>query len=173
MSARAQSAGNDQDEALQDVETQQYLTFLLAGEEYAVSILAVQEVRGWEQATPMPNTPAFIRGVVNLRGEVVPVVDLRMRFGLPEKEYDDTTVVIVLAVEVDGRRRTMGIVVDAVSEVYDVEERALQAAPERAGAISVEFVEGLATVSDTLIIVLSVDSLVRSIIEQASEKTSV
>jgi purine-binding chemotaxis protein CheW len=167
MSASAEVVERDAECFDDEANKRQFLTFLLAGEEYAVSILAVQEVRGWEYATSMPNTPAYIRGVVNLRGEVVPVVDLRLRFGLKEKQYDDTTVVIVLAVEVEGRRRTMGMVVDAVSEVYDVNEDKLQPAPERAGAISGEFVDGLATMGETLIIVLSVESLIHSVIEDS------
>lgn len=140
----------------------QYLTFILAGEEYGVDILRVQEIKGWDRVTPIPNTPQYVRGVINLRGTIVPIIDLRNRFGMPAIEYGPTTVVIVLKVVSEDRDRIMGIVVDAVSEVYNVAEKDMRPAPDFGGNISVDFVRGLATVEDKMIIVLNIDRLLNA-----------
>lgn len=138
----------------------QYLTFLLSGEEYGVDILTVQELRGWEKTTSMPNTPSFVLGVINLRGVVVPIVDLRNRFGLESKEHGPTTVVIIVKVQAGGSERVLGIVVDAVSEVYDINPKDLQPAPEMDGAISIDFVTGLVTIDDKMVILLDINKLI-------------
>lgn len=138
----------------------QYLTFMLAGEEYGVDILTVQELRGWEHTTPIPNTPAFVLGVINLRGVVVPIVDLRARFGLAAMEYGPTTVVIIVKVEAAGKERVLGIVVDAVSEVYDINKDDMQPPPDMDGSISIDFVTGLATMDDKMVILLDINKLV-------------
>src|SRR6478752_4670857 len=96
----------------------QYLTFVCAGEEYGVEILCVQEIKGWENVTRVPYTPNYMLGVMNLRGVIVPVIDLRVRFGLPARAMDGSTVVIVVRVRSTRGEKTAGIVVDAVSEVY-------------------------------------------------------
>ncbi|HEY9199534.1 MAG TPA: chemotaxis protein CheW [Gammaproteobacteria bacterium] len=140
----------------------QYLTFLLAGEEYAVDILRVQEIKGWTRATPIPNTPAYIKGVINLRGTIVPIVDLREHFGLPVVEYGPTTVIIVLRIECADRQRIVGIVVDAVSEVYDLADDSLQAPPDFGSAVYVEFMRGMATVDAKMLIVLDIDHLINT-----------
>ena len=112
--------------------TDQYLTFILADEEYGVDILRVQEIKGWERVTPIPKTPDYIKGVINLRGTIVPIIDLRQRFGLEYKEYNPMTVVIVLKVVSSDSEteRTMGIVVDAVSEVYDITKQETKLPPD-------------------------------------------
>jgi len=138
----------------------QYLTFMLSGEEYGVDILTVQELRGWENTTPIPNTPAFVLGVINLRGVVVPIVDLRARFGLADMEYGPTTVVIIVKVEAAGKERVLGIVVDAVSEVYDINKDDMQPPPDMDGSISIDFVTGLATMDDKMVILLDINKLV-------------
>lgn len=138
----------------------QYLTFMLSGEEYGVDILTVQELRGWENATPIPNTPSFVLGVINLRGVVVPIVDLRDRFGLECKEYGPTTVVIIVKVDAGEKERVMGIVVDAVSEVYDINPSEMQPPPDMEGAISIDFVTGLATMDDKMVILLDINKLI-------------
>jgi len=143
-------------------EGDQYLTFLLAGEEYGVDILRVQEIKGWDNATPIPNTPNYIKGVINLRGTIVPIVDLRERFGLEPIPYGPTTVVIVLKVSSETGTRTMGVVVDAVSEVYNIKPEELKAAPNFGQAISTDFVLGLATVDEKMVIVLDIDHLLNS-----------
>ncbi|MDX8389270.1 MAG: chemotaxis protein CheW [Mariprofundaceae bacterium] len=143
-----------------DTTDDQYLTFLLAGEEYGVDILTVQELRGWEDATKIPNTPSYIRGVINLRGVVVPIVDLRERFNLEAIEYGPTTVVIIVKVSANGKDRIMGIVVDAVSEVYSFSANEMQPAPDMDGAISIDFVKGLATIDDKMVILLEINRLI-------------
>ena len=154
----------------------QYLTFLLAGEEYGVDILRVQEIKGWDSVTMIPNTPDYIKGVINLRGTIVPIVDLRARFSLETIPYGITTVVIVLRVNSDNGSRIMGIVVDAVSEVYNISEDALKQAPDFGQAISTDFVMGLGTVDDKMIIVLDIDhllnsSVLKAISDQADKNT--
>lgn len=137
----------------------QYLTFILAEEEYGLDILRVQEIRGWGPVTPIPNTPRYIKGVINLRGSIVPIVDLRERFGLESVPYGPTTVVIVLKVVDDVRDRVMGIVVDAVSDVYNIRPDELKPAPDFGQSTSTEYVHGLGTVEDKMIIVLHIDRL--------------
>ena len=140
----------------------QYLTFILANEEYGVDILRVQEIRGWDNATPIPNTPKYIKGVMNLRGTIVPIIDLRERFNMEHLAYGPTTVVIVLKVYAEERERVMGIVVDAVSEVYNISNADLQPAPDFGDMVSLEFVQGLATVEEKMVIVLDIDHLLTS-----------
>jgi purine-binding chemotaxis protein CheW len=140
----------------------QFLTFLLAGEEYGVDILRVQEIKGWDSVTPIPNTPDYIRGVINLRGTIVPIVDLRCRFGLEAIEYGPMTVVIVLKVFDGDDSRVMGVVVDAVSDVYNVQEDALKSAPDFGDVVDVAFVQGLATVGEVMVIILDIDKLLNS-----------
>lgn len=140
--------------------TDQYLTFMLGEEEFGVDILRVQEIKGWEQATAIPNTPDYIRGVMNLRGTVVPIIDLRRRFELDSAEYTATTVVIVLKVEGDHSTRTMGFVVDAVSEVYNVSADNLQPAPDFGTRVNTQFIRGLAVVEEKMIILLDFDRLI-------------
>lgn len=141
------------------VNADQYLTFMVADEEYGVDILRVQEIKGWDRVTPIPNTPPYVRGVINLRGTIVPIIDLRLRFNLDQIDYGPTTVVIVLKVEVSDRDRIMGIVVDAVSDVYAVPAVELRPAPDFGGNVSVEFVRGLATVDEKMVIILNIDEL--------------
>lgn len=140
----------------------QFLTFILAGEEYGVDILRVQEIKGWDEVTPIPNTPDYVKGVINLRGAIVPIVDLRQRFALDELEYGPTTVMIILKVRNDERERIMGIVVDAVSEVYNINGSELQPPPEFGGVIKTEFLRGLASVEEKMIIVLDIDHLLNA-----------
>ncbi len=138
----------------------QYLTFMLAGEEYGLEILKVQEIKGWDSVTPIPNTPRHVLGVLNLRGAVVPIIDLRKRFALDSVPYGPTTVVIVVKMTEDEQERTVGLVVDAVADVYRLEGEEIQPAPEMGGAIQTEFVRGLATVEEKMVILLEVDRLI-------------
>lgn len=138
----------------------QYLTFILAGAEYGVDILRVQEIKGWDTATEIPNTPEYIRGVINLRGTIVPIVDLRKRFHMEAVAYGNTTVVVVLKVKGAGGERTMGFVVDAVSDVYNITVDQINAAPDFGSSVNTEFVKGLATVEDKMVILLDIDQLV-------------
>jgi purine-binding chemotaxis protein CheW len=140
---------------------EQFLTFVLGGEEYGVTILQVQGIQGWDRVTPIPNTPDFILGVINLRGAIVPIVDLRRRFGMPAAEFGPTTVVIVVRVaQEDRNERTLGLVVDAVSEVCNVNADDRKPAPDFGSGIKTDFVKGLATVENRMVILLDIDRLV-------------
>lgn len=136
----------------------QYLSFRLGKEEYAVDVLKVQEIRSYEEATRIPHTPEYVAGIINLRGAVVPIIDLRRRFELPV-EIDFATVNVLVKVNRGGKERTIGLVVDSVSEVYEVTDSEKQPAPEMGGTIANEFIESLATLDDRLIILLNIDYL--------------
>lgn len=143
-------------------DAKQYLTFLLAEAEYGVDILRVQEIKGWDMVTALPNTPGYVRGVMNLRGTIVPIIDLRQRFGLDTIEYGLTTVVVVLRVTHERGSRIMGIVVDAVSDVYNVTDAEMRTAPECANTVSGDCVRGLATVNGKMVIILDIDQLLNA-----------
>ncbi|MGD8483654.1 MAG: chemotaxis protein CheW [Thioalkalispiraceae bacterium] len=145
-----------------DSDAEQYLTFVLAGEEYGVDILRVQEIKGWDAVTQIPNTPHYIKGVINLRGTIVPIIDMRLRFNLEEMEYGPTTVVIVLRVEGEDKSRIMGIVVDGVSDTYNIPEDAVKPAPDFGAAVDTAFVQGLATVEEKMVIILNIDKMLNS-----------
>ncbi|MDH5216767.1 MAG: chemotaxis protein CheW [Gammaproteobacteria bacterium] len=140
----------------------QFLTFIMANEEYGVDILRVQEIRGWDNVTPIPNTPSYIKGVINLRGTIVPIIDLRERFGLEKMEYDATTVVIVLKVVSAEKERIMGIVVDAVSDVYNVGEDEMKSPPDFGSVVSIDFVKGLVAIEEKMLIILEIDDMLNS-----------
>jgi len=145
----------------QNDDNDQVLSFLLGQEEYGVDILRVQEIKGWEHTTPIPNTPKFVMGVINLRGAVVPIIDLRLRFGLEEMTYDDTTVVIIVRSEdAVGAQKIIGLVVDGVSDVYTIQPKDLQAAPDMSGRVKSDYIQGLATINEKLIVILHVDPLI-------------
>ncbi len=142
--------------------TDQFLTFMLAGEEYGVDILRVQEIKGWDAVTNIPNTPEYIRGVINLRGTIVPIVDLRLRFNMEKMEYGPTTVVIVLKVMSDEKSRIMGIVVDGVSDVYNIPSEEIREAPDFGSGIDTDFVMGLASVEEKMVILLDIDHMLNA-----------
>lgn len=137
----------------------QYLTFVMDGEEYGIEILSVQEIRGWEQTTVIPNSEPFVKGVINLRGTVVPVIDLRLRFGLAKADYNDLTVVIIVKVELEGQAKIMGLVVDAVSDVYNIEKQQAKKAPEIGDVESRAFIEGLINVGDKMVVLLDLEKV--------------
>lgn len=147
----------------------QYLTFILNNEEYGVDILRVQEIRGWEHATSIPNAPDYVAGVINLRGMVIPIIDLRKRFGLPGCEVGSTTVIVIVKVINEADERTVGMVVDAVSEVYNVKADLISETPELGSAINTKFIKGLATIDGKMIILLDIDLLVNVGVLQAEE----
>jgi len=140
----------------------QYLTFILAGEEYGVDILRVQEIKGWDSVTPIPNAPAYIKGVINIRGTIVPVIDLRLRFNLEALEYGLMTVMIVLKVFNGDKHRIMGVVVDAVSDVYDITSDQIRPTPDFGAGVNVEYLKGLATVNSKMVILLDIDNLLNT-----------
>src|SRR6185295_14223238 len=124
----------------------QFLTFVCAGEEYGVDILCVQEIKGWDGVTRVPYTPSYLLGVMNLRGVIVPVIDLRTRFGVAQRAPDSSTVVIVVRVRSETGEKTAGIVVDAVSEVYSVTPGNIKATPDLGAVADSACVRGLASV---------------------------
>ena len=140
--------------------SKQVLTFTLGDETYGVDILRVQEIRGWSPVTRIPQSQAHVLGVLNLRGSIVPIVDLRMRFSLPRAEYTPLTVIIVLSVESPQGRRDFGVVVDGVSDVVDVAAGEVKAAPELGRQASTEFIAGLAAVSGRMVMLLDIDRLI-------------
>jgi purine-binding chemotaxis protein CheW len=135
----------------------EFLTFTLGAEEYAIDILKVQEIRGYEAVTKIANTPGFIKGVINLRGLIVPIVDLRIKFNLSEPVYDEFTVAIILNIG----RRVIGVVVDSVSDVVSLAEDSIHPAPEF-GTFDIQYLMGLATLEGRMLILLDIERLMTS-----------
>src|ERR1044072_8079836 len=147
----------------------QYLTFVCAGEEYGVEILCVQEIKGWENVTRVPYTPNYLLGVMNLRGVIVPVIDLRVRFGLPARAMDGSTAGVVVRVSSNRGEKTAGIVVDAVSEVYSVMPDDIKPAPSLGASVDSACVRGLATVDEKMVMLLDMYRLVSTCIDAPEE----
>lgn len=145
---------------------EQYLTFFMNEEEFGVNILSVQEIRGWEAVTPIPNAPKQVLGVMNLRGTVAPVIDLRMCFGLNALSYTDETVVIILTVPSEnGGTKIMGVVVDAVSDVHNFDEDSVQPSPELSHEGQAQYIKGLGSTDDQMVILLNLnDQLIDDIV---------
>jgi purine-binding chemotaxis protein CheW len=137
-----------------DADQDQYLTFFMAGEEYGIDILSVQEIRGCDNTTCIPNSPNYIQGVLNLRGTIVPIVDLRLRFGLERLEFGDITVVIVVKAQLDDGEKIIGMIVDAVSDVYSVDRHETTKAPDIGAAQNREYLKGLVNVGEKMIVLL-------------------
>lgn len=141
-----------------DLVASEYLTFTLGQEEYAIDILKVQEIRGYEKPTLIANAPAFIKGVINLRGIIVPIVDLRVKFNLGKIEYTPFTVVIILNVA----GRVIGIVVDSVSDVMALTSGQIRQAPDFSGTFDTKYILGLAAVDTRMMIVTDIERLMTS-----------
>lgn len=153
-----------------DRDHRQYVTFKLAGEEYGIDILKVQEIRGFERTTKIPNTQEYILGVINLRGSVVPVVDLRIKFNLPSIEHGASTVIILVRIRSSNGERTVGLVVDAVSDVHLINNDEVTVTPSLGANIARDFITGLATVEEKMIILLDIDRLVATgILEEVEQ----
>jgi purine-binding chemotaxis protein CheW len=144
------------------VRVKEFLTFKLGGEEYGIDILKVQEIRGYDAVTRIANAPAFIKGVVNLRGVIVPIVDLRIKFALGEARYDAFTVVVILNVA----GRVVGAVVDSVSDVLELDEKQIKPAPEFNSLLDTSYITGLGTVEsaegERLLILVDIERLMSS-----------
>lgn len=138
----------------------QMLTFMLGDETYGVDILRVQEIRGWSPVTRIPQSPPHVLGVLNLRGSIVPVVDLRMRLNLDRAEYTAVTVIIVLSVDSGHGRRDFGVVVDGVSDVINVQGADVKPPPDLGADVSTDYIQGLATVSERMVMLLDIDRLI-------------
>lgn len=144
-------------------EKKQFLSFNLGGDDYGVDILRVQEIRGWETLRPLPDTPDYVKGVLDLRGTIVPIIDLRIRLNMSEVEYQATTVVIILTVKSEsGESQLVGAVVDAVSDVLDAETKEIKPAPEIASRINDRYFQGMITRDKRMVVLLDVDLLFRA-----------
>jgi len=139
-------------------DAREYLTFKLGNEEYGIDILKVQEIRGYDQVTPIANSPGFLKGVINLRGTIVPIVDMRIKFGVSKAEYDQFTVVIILNIA----HRVVGIVVDSVSDVTPLSSDQVRPTPELSGAVDTSYIDGLASLSERMLILLDIEKLMTS-----------
>ncbi|MBA3773968.1 MAG: chemotaxis protein CheW [Ramlibacter sp.] len=152
-----------------DARKSEFLTFRLGSESYGIEILKVQEIRGYETPTSIANAPPFIKGVINLRGVIVPILDLRVKFRLPDTPYDEFTVVIILNVAT----RVVGVVVDSVSDVLSLDSEEIRATPEFASAtFDTKYITGLATVDERMLIMLDIEKLLTgadmSLVESAA-----
>ncbi len=145
-----------------DSQIEQFLTFELAGESYGVEILKVQEIRGWEPVREIPNTPDFIKGALNLRGSIVPIIDLRERFGMESTEYSPITVVIVLCVENTEGSNVMGIVADAVSDVLEIKLGEIKDTPKLGSKIDTRYMRGMYVGNEQMVMLLDSDKLLDS-----------
>ncbi len=147
------------DSKSKNTQIEQYLTFQLADEAYGVEILKVQEIRGWESVRDIPNTPDYIKGALNLRGSIVPIIDLRIRFGMEQVEYTPVTVVIVLCVENKSGSHVMGIVADAVSDVLDIKVSDIKKSPDLGSKIDTRYMCGMYVWKESMIMLLDADKL--------------
>ena len=137
-----------------------FLTFALCGEEYGVEILKVKEIIGIMNITPVPQTPSFVKGVINLRGKVIPVIDLRLKFGMEKQDYDERTCIIVIDIpDGTGKRIVMGIVVDSVSEVLTIRNEDIEDTPAFGARMNTGFIMGMAKVKGAVKILLDIDKV--------------
>ncbi|ACO78622.1 Chemotaxis protein [Azotobacter vinelandii CA] len=150
-----------------DTHTREFLVFSLGSEEYAIDILKAQEIRSYENVTRIANTPDFIKGVTNLRGVIVPIVDLRIKFHLERVEYGGQTVVIVVNVE----GRVVGVVVDGVSDVISLSPEQIKPAPEFSLSLSSDYLSGLASIGERMLVLVDIDKLLTSEEMALVEKT--
>jgi purine-binding chemotaxis protein CheW len=142
---------------MEDNKSGKYLTFKLADEDYGISLLKVREIIGMMPITSVPRTPDFVKGVINLRGKVIPVTDLRMRFGMSESAYTDRTCIIVVEIEGHDIKVQMGTVVDAVTEVLPVKSEEIEPAPEFGAKVDTSYILGMANMGGSVKILLDID----------------
>ncbi len=140
-----------------------YLTFALANEEYGLEILKVREIFGYMDITAVPQTPAHVKGVINLRGQVIPVIDLRAKFGMETTEVTEETCIIVVETTRDGRNISTGIVVDHVSEVLDIAGEDIEAAPQFGSSVNTDFILGMGKIGDSVKILLDIDEVLANV----------
>ena len=169
MAAQETVDSGQENSIIEDV-GDQYLTFNLADEDYGIDILRVQEIRGWDEATRLPNAPEYVRGVVNIRGTIIPVYDLRLKFNMPFRDYTQNTVVIVIKTETPTGNKSIGVVVDAVADVLHGYLIEITRSPDFGNEAMTEAISGLATFEDKMVVLLDVDKLVQD--EQHDEKSS-
>jgi purine-binding chemotaxis protein CheW len=134
-----------------------YLTFQLGNEEFAIQVLAVREIMGVQEITAVPQTPGHVKGVINLRGKVIPVVDLRLKFGLPELEYTQRTCIIVVQIQGEADKLLIGVIVDAVSEVLTLQAGEIEDTPDFGNGVTTSYLLGMAKIKDKVKILLDID----------------
>ncbi|TYQ16669.1 UNVERIFIED_CONTAM: purine-binding chemotaxis protein CheW [Acetivibrio alkalicellulosi] len=139
-----------------------FLSFLLEDEEYGISIHKVKEIIGIMDITAIPKTPEFIRGVINLRGKIIPVLDLRLKFGLNEMEYNQRTCIIVVEVYFSGSSRLMGIIVDTVSEVVNIQKGEIEPPPQYDSRVEEGFLTGIGKIKDKVVLLLEIEKVLGS-----------
>jgi purine-binding chemotaxis protein CheW len=149
---------------------QQYLTFALAGEEYAVDILKVKEIRSWRTPTPLPHSPDYMLGVINLRGAIIPVVDLRRQFSLASVPPSNITGVIVVNTEILGRARSIGLVVDQVLNVVYLELDPVAPSEDNSGHIGTRYISGLCRSGENLVIAIDLESIIEASLNRADKE---
>jgi purine-binding chemotaxis protein CheW len=157
----ANAVQTEQTKTLQDKEGK-YLTFALGSEEYGLEILKVREIIGYMEITAVPQTPSYVKGVINLRGQVIPVVDLRAKFGMETASVTDETCIIVVEIRQQERKFSTGIVVDHVQEVLDIEGENIEAAPQFGSSVKTDFILGMGKVGDRVKILLDIDKVLGS-----------
>ena len=139
-----------------------YLIFQLQERGYGIPILKVSEIIGLMEITPVPRTPYFIKGIVNLRGKIIPVLDLRLKFDMPERVYDEQTCIIIVNVSVEGEKKQMGVLVDIVSEVFKIQSSEIEPPPNWGSSDDEEFLEGVGKIKDKVVMLLNIDKVVYS-----------
>lgn len=145
----------------QKTSTSQFLTFFLGAEEYGVDILNVQEIRSWESATSIPNTPDYVLGVMNLRGLIVPIIDLRNMFEMDQAVFGPSTIIVIVKLSGKSKSsRTVGMVVDEVSDVYNISEEDIGEMPDLGSVVGTEYIEGVASVNEKMVIILDINLLI-------------
>ncbi|MFA5940076.1 MAG: chemotaxis protein CheW [Sinimarinibacterium sp.] len=157
MSTATREAGPVGSQASANIPNE-FLTFTLGDEEYGVDILKVQEIRGYDTVTKIPDAPDFIKGVINLRGTIVPVVDMRLKFKLGRADYNEFTVMIILNVA----RRVVGMVVDGVSDVLQLTPEQIRPAPEFGGSVNTRFITGIGALDNRMLILVDIEKLMTS-----------
>lgn len=159
MSSNAETLEDDLEEQDSDVFWQRYLTFLLDGEEYALEISRVREIRTWEKATYLPLSDPFVKGVINMRGAIVPIIDLRLRFGLEEIEPTQNTTIILVQMESEDKSRLLGIVVDEVLDIHDIKQVDVQTDCDMNNKANSDCIMGMVSTGDKFLIILNQDKL--------------
>jgi purine-binding chemotaxis protein CheW len=156
---------NSMNEAIKGItiKTGKYLTFTLADEEYGIGILKVKEIIGMMAITSVPRTPDFVKGVINLRGKVIPVIDLRLKFGMPAIDYTDRTCIIVVEIDANDMTIQIGIVVDSVSEVLNIKQEEIENTPSFGTSINTDYILGMAKIDSGVKILLDIDRVLSSV----------
>lgn len=137
-----------------------HLTFCLGSEDYGIPILKVKEIIGLMEITHVPQTPEFIKGVINLRGKIIPIMDLRLKFKMQEKDYNERTCIIVVEVNINNAKRLMGIVVDTVSEVVNIQSSEIEAPPQYGTKIETSFLTGMGKVKNKVVMLLNIEQII-------------